>query len=109
LVYFLASWYIFWSIGKFYGILVHFTYNWYIFHVLVSCAKKNLATLSEFRADKVGRNGTKNFWFVLSRDFSRDAKNREMEFANFERWRTPILRIRQREGIRQFRTSEGWN
>jgi hypothetical protein len=31
--------------GIFYGYLVHFVYIWYIFPVLVTCTKKNLATL----------------------------------------------------------------
>jgi hypothetical protein len=44
-------WYVIWQfgtffpIGKFYGHLVHFVVIWCIFTVLVSCAKKNLATL----------------------------------------------------------------
>jgi hypothetical protein len=39
LVYFTSIWYILWPFGRLYGYLVHF------FLVLVSCAKKNLATL----------------------------------------------------------------
>jgi hypothetical protein len=50
--YFMAIWYILWSFGIFCGHLVYFEVIWYIlgsfgifFPVLVSCTKKNLATL----------------------------------------------------------------
>jgi hypothetical protein len=36
--------------GLFYGHFVHFVAIWYIFPVLVSFTKKNLATLQPFRA-----------------------------------------------------------
>jgi hypothetical protein len=45
LVYFIAIWNILWTFGILYGHLVHFVFIWYIFPVLVSCTKKNLATL----------------------------------------------------------------
>jgi hypothetical protein len=38
------DWNILWRLGKFYDFLV----IWYIFPVLVSCTKKNLATLVPF-------------------------------------------------------------
>jgi hypothetical protein len=45
LTYFMAIWNILWRFGIFYDHFVHFLFIWYIFPVLVSCAKKNLATL----------------------------------------------------------------
>jgi hypothetical protein len=36
----------FWPFGIFYGLLVYFVVVWYVFSVLVSCTKKNLATLA---------------------------------------------------------------
>jgi hypothetical protein len=45
-IYFMAIWNILWRFGIFYVRLVHFVLIWYIFPVLVSCTKKNLATLS---------------------------------------------------------------
>jgi hypothetical protein len=45
LIYFMATWNILWTFGVFYDLLVHFVSIWYIFPVLVSCTKKNLATL----------------------------------------------------------------
>jgi hypothetical protein len=46
--------YVFWPFGLFYGNLVYFVAIWYIFWlfglffpVMVSCTKKNLATLAE--------------------------------------------------------------
>jgi hypothetical protein len=44
---FMATWNILWRFGIFYDHLVHFVFIWYIFPVLVSCAKKNLATLEK--------------------------------------------------------------
>jgi hypothetical protein len=41
----MAIWNILQTFGTFYGRLVHFVFIWYIFPVLVSCIKKNLATL----------------------------------------------------------------
>jgi hypothetical protein len=41
----MAIWNILRPFGKFYDHLVHFVFIWYIFPVLVSCTKKNLATL----------------------------------------------------------------
>jgi hypothetical protein len=46
LTYFMAIWNILMTLGIFYNHLVHFMFIWYIFPVLVSCTKKNLATLS---------------------------------------------------------------
>jgi hypothetical protein len=45
-IYFMAIWNILWRLGIFYDHLVHFVFIWYIFPVLVSCAKKHLATLN---------------------------------------------------------------
>jgi hypothetical protein len=42
---FLAIWNILRTFGIFYDHLVHFVFIWHIFQVLVSCTKKNLATL----------------------------------------------------------------
>jgi hypothetical protein len=47
LVYFVAYWPFFRPIGIFYGKLLCFVAIWYIFPMLVCCAKKNLATLPE--------------------------------------------------------------
>jgi hypothetical protein len=44
-IYITAIWNILVTFGIFYDHLVHFLFIWYIFPVLVSCAKKNLATL----------------------------------------------------------------
>jgi hypothetical protein len=44
-IYFMAIWNIGWTYGIFYDHLVHFLFIWYIFPVLVSCTKKNPATL----------------------------------------------------------------
>jgi hypothetical protein len=41
----MATWIILWRFGIFYDHLVHFVFIWYNFPVLVSCTKKNLATL----------------------------------------------------------------
>jgi hypothetical protein len=45
LVYFKAIWFILWLSGILYGFLVHLKVIWYILPVLVTCSKKNLATL----------------------------------------------------------------
>jgi hypothetical protein len=45
LIYFMAIWNILWRFGIIYDHLVHIFFIWYIFPVLVSCNKKNLATL----------------------------------------------------------------
>jgi hypothetical protein len=52
LAYFRVIWYILWPFGLFYNNLAYFRVIWYIlwslghiFHVLVCCIKKNLATL----------------------------------------------------------------
>jgi hypothetical protein len=45
-----AIWNVLRTFKIFYDHLVHFVLIWYIFHVLVSCTKKNLATL-----DQIGR------------------------------------------------------
>jgi hypothetical protein len=48
---FYEMWNILWDVeyfmrcGIFYDHLLHFVFTWYIFTVLVSCTKKNLATL----------------------------------------------------------------
>jgi hypothetical protein len=45
-IYFMAIWNILQTFGVFYDhLVVHFVFIWYIFPVLVSCTKKNLATL----------------------------------------------------------------
>jgi hypothetical protein len=44
LVYFMNIWSILRPFDKFYGYLVYFVVNWYIYPVLVSFTKKNLAT-----------------------------------------------------------------
>jgi hypothetical protein len=44
---FMAIWNILRTLGIFYDHLVHFMLIWYIFTVLVSCTKKNLATLPQ--------------------------------------------------------------
>jgi hypothetical protein len=49
----MAVWNILRTFGKFYGHLVHFVFIWYIVQVLVSCTKKNLATLSPTHLFKV--------------------------------------------------------
>jgi hypothetical protein len=41
----MAIWNILQAFGKFYDHLLHFVFIWYIFPVLVSCTKKNLAIL----------------------------------------------------------------
>jgi hypothetical protein len=43
--YFMAIWNILWIFGIFYDHSLHFVFIWYIFPVLVSRTKKNLATL----------------------------------------------------------------
>jgi hypothetical protein len=57
LEYFMAIWY-------FYDHLVQFVLIWYIFPVLVSCTKKNLATLKKTRfngeVEKVGPSDLSN-------------------------------------------------
>jgi hypothetical protein len=45
LMYFIAVWNICQTFGIFFDHLVHFVFIWYIFPVLASCTKKNLATL----------------------------------------------------------------
>jgi hypothetical protein len=45
LVIFMSISSILWPNGIFYGHLVHFVVIWYMFHVLVYCTEKNLATL----------------------------------------------------------------
>jgi hypothetical protein len=42
---FMSTWNIYWRFGILYDHLVHFEFIWHIFPVLVSRAKKNLATL----------------------------------------------------------------
>jgi hypothetical protein len=42
----MAIWNILWIFGIFYDHSVHFVFIWYLFPVLVSCTKKNLATLA---------------------------------------------------------------
>jgi hypothetical protein len=49
LVYFMSIRYILRPFAIFYGHLVYFLVIWYIFPILVSCSKKNLATLAESR------------------------------------------------------------
>jgi hypothetical protein len=45
LIYFKAIWNILQTFGLFYDHLIYFAFIWYIFPVLVSFTKKNLATL----------------------------------------------------------------
>jgi hypothetical protein len=45
LIYFMALWNILQAFGIFHDNFVHFVFIWYIFPALVSCTKKNLATL----------------------------------------------------------------
>jgi hypothetical protein len=49
----MVIWFILWPFGIFYGhlVYVYLLVNWHIFHVLVYCAKKNLATLLLTRFD----------------------------------------------------------
>jgi hypothetical protein len=47
LIYFMAVWNILQTFGILSDRLVHLVLIWYIFPVLVSCIKKNLATLEE--------------------------------------------------------------
>jgi hypothetical protein len=49
LIYFMANWNILLRFGECYGHLVHFVSIWYIFTFLVSCTRKNLATLHVIR------------------------------------------------------------
>jgi hypothetical protein len=51
LKYFMAIWNILRTLGIFYDHLVHFMLIWYIFPVLVSCTKKNLAALFPTQAE----------------------------------------------------------
>jgi hypothetical protein len=51
-VYFMAIWSILWRFGIFCDHLVHFVFIRFIFPVLVSCTKKNLATLVEKQKSK---------------------------------------------------------
>jgi hypothetical protein len=44
LIYVMAIWNIFHTLGIIYDLLVHFLFIWYIFAVLVECTKKTLAT-----------------------------------------------------------------
>jgi hypothetical protein len=46
LIYFMAIWNILWIFGIFCDHLLDIVLIWYIFPVLVSCTKKNLATLT---------------------------------------------------------------
>jgi hypothetical protein len=52
-IHLMTIWNILWRFGIFYDHLVHFIFIWYIFQVLVTCTKKNLATLLS-KADKIG-------------------------------------------------------
>jgi hypothetical protein len=45
LIYFMAIWNILPTFGIFYNYLAYFVFIWHISPVLVSCTKKNLATL----------------------------------------------------------------
>jgi hypothetical protein len=61
LIYFMAIWNILQTFGIFYDQLVHFGFIWYIFPVLVSCPKKNLATLLTIR-DQLDRSTSRTFF-----------------------------------------------
>jgi hypothetical protein len=52
----MAIWNILQTFGIFYDPLVHFAFIWYIFLVLVSCTKKNLATLATSLGQKLTPN-----------------------------------------------------
>jgi hypothetical protein len=54
LVYFMTIWSILRPLKIFYGHLVHFLLIWYIFPILVSCTKNNLATLETIRMIAAG-------------------------------------------------------
>jgi hypothetical protein len=44
----MAIWSVLWQFGPYiFGHLVYFMIIWYIFHILVCCTWKNLATLAE--------------------------------------------------------------
>jgi hypothetical protein len=59
LQYLIAIWNILRTLGICHDLLVHFVFMWYIFPVLVSCAKKNLVTLIQiFRFSKKSRSKT---------------------------------------------------
>jgi hypothetical protein len=80
--------------GIFYNHLVHFTFIWYIFPVLVPCTKKNLATLVKSQIydenvlpQRVGRVALQDFFIchaiclVLRRS---DAELKVVGCQNFE-------------------------
>jgi hypothetical protein len=79
-IYFIAIWNILWRFGIFCDHLVHFVFTWYIFPVLVSFIKKNLATLlnGPKRVDNLERiflspsekKIRNSFFFFLKNDFS---------------------------------------
>jgi hypothetical protein len=55
LIYFTAIWNILWTFGIFNDHFVQFVLIWYIFLVLVSCTKKNLATLVHVANLEIGQ------------------------------------------------------
>jgi hypothetical protein len=61
LIYFMPIWNIFRAFGKYYGRLVQIMLIWYIFQVLVSNTKKNLATLVHMR-----RSVCQKYWTIAS-------------------------------------------
>jgi hypothetical protein len=65
LIQFMAIWNILQTIGIFYDHLVHFVLIWYISPVLVSCTKKNLATLLGISEQKsrIKTNANKKCFF----------------------------------------------
>jgi hypothetical protein len=63
-IYFRAFWNILWTLGIFYYHLVLFGFIWYVFLVLVSGAKKNLATLLDTLTIEQARNPLRNAWIA---------------------------------------------
>jgi hypothetical protein len=65
-IYFMAIWNIIQTFGKIYDHLAHFVFIWYIFPVLVSFTKKNLATLKPMKGADAPRRvffSIRNFFF----------------------------------------------
>jgi hypothetical protein len=71
-IYFMPIWNILQTFAIFYSHLLHFVFIWYIFPVLVSCNKKNLATLM---------GGTAVFMYTIELD---PQKNLEVKYRSKE-------------------------
>jgi hypothetical protein len=76
LLYFMDIWYILWTFSIFYGHLAYF------FLILVRCAKKNLATLTEKRAAAGAELSSQAWLQVHSRKMSYQAF---LQFSRHER------------------------